>query len=229
MSKNLTANRMRYADIEEYRRSINRRLMFRESFAWLLSTICVLVTAFVLSKPAAVIAFDTEGRPMVFRDTLTPAIETNAIRVEAFVRDFLELFAGIDATELIDDYERSLKMMTPALGRVTQDKGVELQRRQKYAGTRIRSRFTPLHTRIADFRADADLIYAVAWGRQEFYLVGEAKPPVTRFIFVELEVQRVPVRITTPAGLLVARYTIDSFEDQAKMEAKKLELLGAHP
>jgi hypothetical protein len=219
-----SSTRIRYSDIEEFRRAQSRKLWAAIAFMGGTNIVAVAVVAIVAIRPVPVIAFDSHGKAMVFKDTSTGSLQTDEVRVRQFTREFLDRFVGVDATRLQEDLKVALNMMTPLTRELVIKEGAQVERRKKYEGTDVRSSFPELEIRVEDFdpaAMDKD-IHLFAWGRQEFSQIYGASPPVSQWIFIKAILERQVVRELTPYGLLVKYIEYSSYTDKDKMEAEML-------
>jgi len=218
----------RYYEIEELRRAGSRKLWAAIGVLALTTLALAFVTLALAIKPAAVIAFDATGRPIVFTDTYTPAQETTKVRVEWFLKYFLTKYLAIDSTRLDEDLATALNLMTPDLRAIVMTEGKEVERRKKYQGGNVRSSLQGLELRIGEFDPKgSEPIYAYGWGRNVFEpIFGEVSDAdkAQRFVFVKVMLERYPVTVTTPHGLLARYAEWLSFETEQQLEVQLLKL-----
>ena len=226
---NAQASTPRYVELETFRRSVNRKIWF--VVVGLSSVVFVaLGLLFVaLVRPVPVIVLDTEGRPIVFRDTVTPRVTMTDVRIRYFATQFVRTFVCIDTASVLEDMTAALNMMTPRFRKIVLSEPKEMARRNKYAGPgmNLRSRLTTVDVRIGEYDpVDANqALFVLVIGRMEFRpRFGEDnEEPVVRFYYSELRLRRVPVTEQTIHGLLVDYVHTTFFDSKDLLEAHVLE------
>lgn len=219
----------RYYDIEQYRRTGSRK-------QWAAIAILACTTlassgiSFALAiKPAPVIAFDSQGKPILFEDTYAPATRTDRVRVDWFAQYFLEKFVAIDSSRLDRDLADALNLMTPRMREIELKDGAEIARRRQYRDGNVRSHLEQLEIRIGDFDPNdlSQPIYLYAWGQHVFEpLLGKVDndSKTVRFVFFKMMLTREPVAKEIPHGLLISHFEWYSFETQDELDTELLKI-----
>jgi hypothetical protein len=186
------------------------------------SVLALVIALFALSKPIPVIAFDAAGRPILFEDTVTPRLKLEQIRVDAFARDFLERFVGVDSANLDRDLARAMNMMTPRLRELVLHDEDQLHRRSSYKDANVRSRFVDLNTKTAVYDPEdgSARIYLIAWGEIAYEpregVVDEAQQR-RRWFFSQLALQRVAITAQAIHGLKVDYVNTRFFKSEEEL------------
>lgn len=212
------------ADIEVFRRSVNRRFWALLGLQGFITLACVFYAILIAVKPPPVVEIN-DGRPILYRDTGTPALETTKVRVAFFVREFLDRYVGIDATRLESDFQKALSMMSERQKALELNERTQIERRLQYENTDVVSHFADFDLRIAEFDPAAmdEDIYLFAWGRQEFRSLFGDEDPVSRYFLVKMRVERRVVTMENPYGLLVKDIRYDSFAEARHLKSAKLK------
>jgi len=233
MIKKERTERPRYYEIEQFRRSVNRKMWFVMLFLGTL-TLLSLFTAFVaFARPIPVVVFDSKGRPVLFEDTVSPRQNMQDVRVEYFVQEFVRRWVGVDSVNIDDDMERALSMMTPAFRQVVMTNEDEISRRAKYKHQNVRSLIGDWKVRVGNYdhkKIDAR-INVLATGKMKFVPrfgeVAAEKPgeptEVSRQFLSQIVLQRVPVTRVSIHGLLVEYCHTKFFENKKQLDAYMLE------
>src|SRR5689334_17857688 len=100
-------------ELDAFRRSVNRKIWAVILCLGFLTSGSLLLALITLARPVPVVAFDRDGHPLLFADTITPSRRMDNIRIEAFAREFLERWACVDSANVADDFTRAVNMMTP--------------------------------------------------------------------------------------------------------------------
>ena len=220
--------RIRYYELEQFKRNVRRFQWIALGLCGLVSLLTLIVALFALSKPIPVVAFDSQGRPILFADTVSPRLKLEQMRVEAFATDFLESFIGIDSSNLDRDLSESLSMMSPRLQDIVLHDNKEMQRRAGYEEANVRSRFASLQTKISPYDPEngSVRIYLIAWGE----IVYEPREGVVdealhqrRWFFSQVALQRVAITAQAIHGLTVDYVNTKFFasEDDLKVFSLK--------
>ncbi len=216
-----------HLELDAFRRSVDRRLWLGMGLLAVVALGALCVALALAVRPMPVVAFDGTGRPIVFRDTRTPALEMDELRVKAFVTDFLKAFVALDSSRIDEDLAASTAMMTPRFRRVFLADQAAVERRAQFRQLRARARLGKLTFRIAPFRADdvTGQIYVMAYGPMVLRPLNAGADDdrlQRQHILVRLVLQRAPVSDVTIHGLMVDAATVRLFDTN---EALRIELL----
>lgn len=223
--------RPKYYELEQFRRSVNRKIWTVVCGSLLISLLCVGLAALHVLKPIPVVAFDQEGRAMMFADTMSPRLTLERVRVEYFSERFLELFVGIDSASIERDFADALNMMTPRLREIMMNDEGELARRAELADANVHSRFDGLTVKMADYDPEdtGAKVYAVATGKMVFEpRVGvlpeeEGRGVITKHLFSELVFHRVPISKVAIHGMLVDYVHTKVFDNEEQLRVFALK------
>lgn len=215
-------------EIGAFRRSVNRRIWAIVAVLGLTTLGALLLALIAFTRPLPVVAFDADGKPLLFADTDTPRMALSRARVEHFVEAFLERFVALDSATIERDYAKALNMMTPDLRTIMLADVAEGRRRASVAAGNLRGELIGLRLEIADFDPDAvdGEVYVVAVAqlrlRPRFGAVTDGPHEITRQVLTELALQRVPVSKPAIHGLLVDFVHTRFLNDPAAVEAEAL-------
>lgn len=220
--------RIRYYELEEFQRRVRRFQWAALGACAVIACLALVVALFAVAKPIPVVAFDAAGRPILFKDTVTPRLKLEQVRVEAFARDFLERFVGIDSTNLDRDLAKALNMMTPRLQEIVLHDADEMQRRAQYQDANVRSRFVKLQTKTSPYDPDdgSVRVYVIAWGEIAYEpregLV-DGSELHRRWFFSQIALQRVAVTEQSIHGVKVDYVNTRFFADEEQLRMFSLK------
>jgi hypothetical protein len=215
-------------ELEAFRRSVNRKVWAVIGVLGIVSLGSLLLALIAFARPIPVVAFDGKGHPILFEDTVSPRVNMDSIRVEAFTQDFLERWLAIDSTTVTEDFTRAVNMMTPNFRRIVMADADEVERRRRWSEANIKIRFETFEPTIADYDpGEVDgKIYVVVQSRvrytPKFGELQEASELV-KYYFTELELQRVPVAKASIHGLQVNYVNTVRFETEEELKAHLLK------
>lgn len=221
----------RFYELEEFRRSVNRKLWTAVLGLLGVAVLSILLTLVCLLRPMPVVAFDSEGRPLLFSDTITPSLQIDEVRIQFFAERFLQTFVGVDSAAIDRDLTESLNMMTPQLREIVLHEGDEVKRRAKYDGANVRSHFEELQLKIAPFDPEDTngKVHLIAWGRIVFEPrlgVADAPERLEQYLYSQIVLQRCPVRKNSIHGVLVSFVNTRFFESEEDLKVFQLKRQG---
>jgi hypothetical protein len=218
--------KLKYYEIEEFRRAQNSKMWWVIVAMGSMTTVSLLTAMLVMLRPVPVIAFDADGRAMVFKDTVTPGSSVNPARVRSFSKHFLDHYVGIDSTRLTEDLKKALALMTPLTQELVVRTGTQVKRRAAYDGKDVRSQFLGLQMEVEEFdSSERSPIHLFAWGAQRFSPIFGRGKSLDQYIFVKLILERTTVTEKNPWGLLVKYVEFNSYDDPEKIELERLKLI----
>ena len=209
---------LQYFEIEEFRRQTNKKMWAVIGVSALTSFIALLIALLAVSKPTPVIAYDSSGRPVVFEDSVTPRVKLEQVRVEAFIREFLELWVAVDSDTVAKDYKKAVARMSPRLRDIVVTEGKELEARAIYLDQGVETQFENLDVRIGDYDEESTTadIYGTIFGKMNFVQksLGGRDERLSRFFIMKAKLERVPLTVENPWGLEVDFVETDFFETE---------------
>lgn len=214
---------LKYRDIEKNRK-ISLILMISLCVMMFLTTITALLFAYsVAIKPTPVIAFDKQGRRVVFSGNDILDNETNRVRIHRFLTDFIGKFEGV-SPDIENDLRDAYNMLTPKFRQILLDKSVhrdkiDLWKNRNFATTFTLTKLTILK---GDFKAGSTLTVE-GIGEMDFRSAvdysGEGETRRDYLWFSALLVVT-PVSLEfSPDGLFVEFYAGRNFPDQRQLRA----------
>ena len=214
---------MKFRDVEKIRKA-SRILSLVFCVMMFAVALCSLFFAWSLAvKPTPVIAFDKEGRRMVFSETDTLEIATNEVRIHRFLTDFINKFDGI-SPNIDEDLKEAYNMLTPKFRQILLDKSVHNEKIDTWKNKNFETRFkiTKLKIVKGSFLVGSSVtvegLGETVFGNAVDYS-GENGKKTTLVWFSALLIV-VPVSLElSPDGLLVDFYTGKSFEDFRELRA----------
>ena len=212
-------------DLDAYRRGVSRKMWTVIVTSLLTSVMSLAIAWAATTRNIPVIAFDSQGRPMLFEETIRPAFEVTKVRVEHFTLEFMKRLVGIDSTRLELDLQEALNMMSPRPREVFKRDGGEIERRLAYENGNVRSHFEELRFNISELGPDRHGdIYLWVWGRQVFEAIeGKLEEPIVQWVYGKFVLERVGVTRETPYGLLVKYFESFPFDTREALETELLK------
>lgn len=220
-----TLSELRYYEVEEFRRSVNRKLWFVVGGLFVVTLISLLAMMLQITRPLPVVMIDGQGKPVLYEDSVSPQLELSNIRVEYFIEDFLSNFVLVDSSSISTGLTQALNQMTPRLREVVIADGKETERRAKYDGKNVRSRFEQIETQIAEYDPEErdGRVHAIAHGTIVYEPrvgVGES---FRQFFYAQVVMDRVPVRKNSIHGLLADFVNTKLFDNEEDMRVYVLK------
>lgn len=214
---------MKFRDVEKIRK-FSRILSIVFCFMMFAVALCALFFAWSLAvKPTPVIAFDKEGRRMVFSEAETLETATNEVRIHRFLTDFIDKFDGI-SPNIDEDLRDAYNMLTPKFRQILLDRSVHNEKIDTWKNKNFETKFkiTKLKIVKGNFLAGSSVtvegLGETTFGNAVDYS-GESGKKTTLVWFSALLIV-VPVSLElSPDGLLVDFYTGKSFEDFRELRA----------
>ena len=214
---------MKFRDVEKIRK-FSRILSIVFCFMMFAVTLCALFFAWSLAvKPTPVIAFDKDGRRMVFSEAETLETATNEVRIHRFLTDFIDKFDGI-SPNIDEDLRDAYNMLTPKFRQILLDKSVHNEKIDTWKNKNFETKFkiTKLKIVKGSFLAGSSVtvegLGETTFGNAVDYS-GESGKKTTLVWFSALLIV-VPVSLElSPDGLLVDFYAGKSFEDFRELRA----------
>jgi len=214
---------MKFRDVEKIRK-FSRILSIVFCFMMFAVTLCALFFAWSLAvKPTPVIAFDKDGRRMVFSEAETLETATNEVRIHRFLTDFINKFDGI-SPNIDEDLRDAYNMLTPKFRQILLDKSVHNEKIDTWKNKNFETKFkiTKLKIVKGSFLAGSSVtvegLGETTFGNAVDYS-GESGKKTTLVWFSALLIV-VPVSLElSPDGLLVDFYAGKSFEDFRELRA----------
>ena len=223
-------NTPKLIEVEEFRRSVNRKIWFVIFLLCGISTFSLFLVFMNAVKPIPVVVIDSEGRPIVFSNTVTPHQTISDHRIRGFTKEFMARFVGIDSLAIKKDLTHALNMMTPTLRTILAKDNDYIRRRNKYEDANLQSRFESMNIKIGDYdeRNTTDPIYLIVTGKMSFSprlgdVQGTAEQELSQYYLTQLQIQRQPITENNPYGLLTHYVHTEFFntEDELKLYALK--------
>jgi hypothetical protein len=219
-------------ELEAFRRSVNRKIwtVVLGLLVVALATLGLLLV--VLARPIPVVAIDQEGRPILFKDTVSPRIHLENTRVEYFSKEFLGRFMCVDSLDVAEDFAAALNGMTPRLRKIVLADEKEAARRAQLKSDNMKSRIVEMKTKIGGYDPDQSdgRVNLVAWGKLHYSprLGGDNDMGVDHFFYAQLVLQRVPVSEVSIHGLLVDFVQVKFFDQSTALDAHLLKEGGEY-
>ena len=222
-----------YYELEEFRRSVNRKIWFVIAFLGVV-TLCSLFFA-VLSfiRPIPVVVLDKGGQAALYTETASSRQSMDEVRINYFTKEFLQSFIGVDSVLVQDDLQKALNMMTPVFRKLIKANDEELARRAEFKDRNVKSHFEDQKITLGKYDPNASTgkIYLLAQGKIVFEprfgsvepAQGGAEPELARWFVSQIVLQRVSVTELTIHGLLVDFCQTKYFPTKDDLDKYKLE------
>ena len=131
---------IKYRDIEKMRKFF-RLLAFVFCVMMFFITLAALFFAWSVSlKPAPVIAFDKDGKRIVFSGNETIETSTNLVRIHRFITDFIGKFDGV-SPNIDEDLKEAYNMLTPKFRQILLDKSVHNEKIETWKNKNFETKF----------------------------------------------------------------------------------------
>lgn len=219
------AGRVHFLELEDFRRSVNRRMWGAIGGLVIVALAALAVALVAFARPIPVVVLDGKGQPVLFEDTVTPRLRMEQTRIEYFASSFLKSFSAVDSTQVDEQLEAVANRMTPRLRRIFLSDEEEIARRKKHGKLNLKARFDKLEFKIGDFDPEASggRIYVVAHGALTFRpKLGEAAEDEShqfvQYYYAQLVLQRVPVARESIHGLQVDYVDTEFFDTPEALE-----------
>ena len=214
---------IKYRDIEKMRKFF-RILAFAFCLMMFFITLSALLFAWSVSvKPAPVIAFDKDGRRIVFSGSETLETSTNLVRMHRFIADFIGKFDGV-SPNIDEDLKEAYNMLTPKFRQILLDKSVHNEKIDTWKNKNFETKFSLTRLKVVKGALEVGSTVTVEglgemiFGNAVDYS-GENEKRKTLVWFSALLLV-VPVSLElSPDGLLVDFYAGKSFEDFRALRA----------
>lgn len=214
---------LKYRDIEKMRKFF-RLLAFAFCVMMFFITLAALLFAWSVSlKPAPVIAFDKDGKRIVFSGNETLETSTNLVRIHRFITDFIGKFDGV-SPNIDEDLKEAYNMLTPKFRQILLDKSVHNEKIETWKNKNFETKFFLTKLKVVKGALNVGSTLTIeglgemTFGNAVDYS-GENEKKKTLVWFSALLLV-VPVSLElSPDGLLVDFYTGKSFEDFRELRA----------
>lgn len=212
-----------FHDVEKIRKA-SRILSIVFCMMMFVVTLCALFFAWSLAvKPTPVIAFDKDGKRMVFSAAETLETAANEVRIHRFLTDFIGKFDGV-SPNIDEDLKEAYNMLTPKFRQILLDKSVHNEKIDTWKNKNFETKFkiTKLKIIKGNFAVGSSVtvegLGETTFGNAVDYS-GENEKKTTLVWFSALLIV-VPVSLDlSPDGLLVDFYTGKSFGDFRELRA----------
>jgi len=216
-----------YRDVKQMQTRVSR-------FAWAMVIVSAIVTLFSLvvtfaaiSKPTPVIAFDADGKRMVFSGKDTLSTSANKVRIERFIKEFVNKYEGV-SPHVDKDLADAYNALTPRFRQIVLDKGTHKEKISRWKNRNIQSSFRLINYRLKG-AFDVGSTIAVE-GIGEFSLApavnfdDAVENPEKEYIYFTALLLITPISLEiSPDGLLVDFWAARSSSDFRQLRAYLLE------
>ncbi len=216
----------RYLEIDDIRRSQDRRWWFVTSGSIAVAAICALAAYGSSSRSPGVVIYDRNGHPRLFDDVDAPRWHMDDMRIEYFTELFIRRFVGIDSANLQIDLTEALNMMTPRLRKVTITEGAVAKNRSLWQDRNVRTRFDSEAMEVRIGRYDptdqAARIPVLVTGQKiygaKFGALPKGETEPVEWFCARIELERVKVTKDAIFGLAVNSITVNPFDSREGLE-----------
>ncbi|MCK5808893.1 hypothetical protein KAH37_07920 [bacterium] len=203
-------------------------------FAWIVVVLSFIVTIFALlttfaalSKPTPVIAFDSDGKRMVFPGKETLSTAANQVRIERFISDFINKYEGV-SPHVDKDLADAYNSLTPRFRQIVLDKGTHKEKIGQWKNRNIQSSFKLINYRLKGTFTVGSTVAVEGVG--EFSLAPAVnfddaiENPEKEYIYFTALLLVTPISLEiSPDGLLVDFLAARSSSDFRQLRAYLLE------
>ncbi len=223
----------RYYELEEFRRSINRKIWVMIAFLGVVTLVSLLIALASFIRPIPVVVLDKDGKAGLFTETASAALPMDEVRINYFTKEFLQTFIGVDSIMIDEDLKKSLNMMTPVFRKLIKENNEELARRGQFKDKNVKSHFEELKVTVGKYDPNDPngKIYLLVQGKLVFEprfgtlepASGGTESELARWFVSQIVLQRIRVTELTIHGLLVDYCQTTYFPTKADLEKYKLE------
>lgn len=216
-------NLMKYRDIEKIRKT---SIIFMSCLCVMMFLVTITALLFAYSvaiKPTPVIAFDKQGKRVVFSGSDILDNETNRVRIHRFLTDFIGKFEGI-SPDIENDLKDAYNMLTPKFRQILLDKSVHRDKIDLWKNRNFATTFSITRLKIlkGDFKAGSTLTVE-GIGEMDFHSAvdysGDGETRRDHLWFSALLIVT-PISLElSPDGLFVEFYAGRSFPDLRQLRA----------
>lgn len=216
-----------YRDVKQLQKRVSR-------FAWITVVLSFIVTLFALliafaalSKPTPVIAFDEDGKRMVFPGEETLSTASNRVRIERFIKEFINKYEGV-SPRVDRDLAEAYNTLTPRFRQIVLDKGTHKEKIERWKNKNIQSSFSLINYRLKGELSVGSTVAIEGIG--EFSLApavnfdDAVENPEREYIYFTTLLLVTPISLEiSPDGLLVDYWVARSSSDFRQLRAYLLE------
>lgn len=211
-------------DIDNLRRSTNMKFYIITVILFLITIVSLLSNFFQSIKPTPVIAFDKQGRSLVFSDTSQQG--TSEVRIRYFLTKFINKYEGV-SPRIDEDLADAYNMMIPKFREILLLKEAHKDKVESWKGKNIETQFSIERLNIKGDMAIGHKIAVIGTGKFIFRPVvvttGASSETFERQIYFTTQLMVMPVSMQTVDGLLVEFFSGSTFDDPDKLRAYLLE------
>lgn len=114
-----------------------------------LSIFSLFLALLATMKPTPVIAFDKEGKRLLFSSNETVESETSKVRVHRFMTDFVNKFEGI-SPNVEEELKDAYNMLTPKFRQILLDKAVHKEKIEAWKNKNFQTKFRIIKIRFLE-------------------------------------------------------------------------------
>jgi len=218
---------LKMRDINRMKRIVNILLLFAMTCMFLI-TLFALGIAFVTSmKPTPVVAFDAEGKRVVFTEQETVQNETSRVRVYRFLTDFINKYEGV-SPNIEEDMTAAYNMLTPKFRQILLDRSVHKEKVETWKNRNFKTDFKLTKLKLLKGSLSPGSVLTVEGiGEMSFRnAVDYANEGVQRKDFVYFSALLIVTPVSfdiSPDGLLIDFYKGSTLGDLRSLRAYLLE------
>jgi len=218
---------LKMRDINRMRKIVNAVLLMAVVFMFVI-TLAALSLVFVTSmKPTPVVAFDAEGKRVVFTETETIQNETSRVRVYRFLTDFINKYEGV-SPNIEDDLTQAYNMLTPKFRQILLDKAVHKEKIEAWRNRNFQTKFRIIKLKFLQGSLSVGSTLLVEGiGEMSFRAAidysGEGDQKKDFVFFTALMVVTPVTLDLSPDGLFIDAFTGKNLGDYRSMRAYLLE------
>jgi hypothetical protein len=218
---------MKYTDVEKIRKRSAFINLTALIFMFILAILSIGVAFISTMKPTPVIAFDSEGKRMIFDGPEIINDETTYVRVYRFMKDFIEKFEGV-SPDIEENLKDAYNSLTPKFRQILLDKSVHLEKIKFWKNKNFKTDFKMIRLKVVEgsFKVGSTLTVE-GYGKMLFKnAVDYADEGVKKedYVYFSALLIVTPVSLDlSPDGLFIEFYKAKSLSDFRSLRAYLLE------
>lgn len=140
---------LKYKDINRMKKVTNLFFILFSILMFLIALFSLILVFITSMKPTPVVAFDAEGKRVVFNETETIQSETSRVRVYRFLTDFINKYEGV-SPNIEADMTDAYNMLTPRFRQILLDRAVHKEKIEAWKNKNFQTKFRIIKIRFLE-------------------------------------------------------------------------------
>ncbi len=211
-------------DIDKLRRETNIKIIILILVLGTITIFSIFAVILMAIKPTPVIAFDKQGKSILFTDTAQQG--TTEPRIRYFLGMFINNYEGV-SPRIDEDLAEAYNMLIPKFREILLLKGAHKEKIETWKGKNIETVFSIDKLQIKGDMIMGSKIGIIGTGKFLFRPViisgNNSSETFERYVYFKAQIMVMPITEQTIHGLLIEFYQGKSFETKDDMKAYLLE------